>query len=140
LRSDAPPPSGPGLLTSVRALLVSGVSMLQVRMDLLSADAELAARRLLDGFALAMLALLGLGVGLLLASALLVLAVDPAWRLWVLGLLTLAFLGSGGLALAAARRSIGRVAASFDASRGELARDLDALLGGPSQPPRPPGV
>jgi len=138
---SAPRPSAsPGLLASLRALFHSSLAMLQVRLDLLTADAELAARRLLEGLVLALLGLFGLAVCLLLALALLVLAVDPEWRLHLLALLTLLFLIGGGLALMAARQAIRRLAASFDASRGELARDLDALLGRPERPLGPPGV
>lgn len=122
----AEPPT-PGLLDSLRRLLGGALESVQVRLDLLALELEQEKRRLLQALLLAALALLMLGVGTVLLVGLLLLLVQEGYRLAVLGVLALAFLGASlALVRLAARRlaSPGGIAA---ATRDELARDRQAL-------------
>lgn len=122
-----------GLLGSARHLLATALELVQVRLALLASDAEAGALRLFDALVLALLALLGLAVGTVLLCGLVLLLVQDAYRIPVLGAMALGFLGAGAWALAAARASLQQVAGAFEASREELARDLAALS--PRDPP-----
>ena len=125
--SGGAPPSG--LLASLRRLLATALEIAQVRLELLAVELEQEKLRIFDGLLWGALALLLLGVGLLLAVALLVLAVAEGHRLAVLAVLCGLFL-AGGVALVRLARarlsSPGGVAAG---TLGELARDRDALTG-----------
>lgn len=121
----------PGLFASARSLLATALELVQVRVELLAADVEAGSLRLFDAIVLAMLAVLGLGVGIVLACALILLTVGESYRPHALGLMALAFLGAGAWALVVARAQLRRAGAAFEATRAELARDAAALL-----PPR----
>ena len=116
-----------GLFGSARQLLLTGVGLLQVRLALLANDVELGALRFFDAVVLALLALLSVGVGLVLACALVLMLLQDAYRLPALGLMALLFLAAGAWALAAARRQLRQAGQAFDATRAELARDAAAL-------------
>lgn len=121
--------SPPGLVESLRRLLGGALESVQVRLDLLAVELEQEKRRLLQALLLGALALLMLGVGTVLLVGLLLLLLQEGYRLAALAVLALGFLG-GGFALVrlAARRlaSPGGIAA---ATRGEIARDRQALAG-----------
>jgi len=120
----------PGLLGSARAVLAVLVEIGQTRLQLASTELEEERLRLAELLLYATLALFFLGIGLILASLLLVLLFWDGPRLLVLGLLTGLFLAAG-LGLAAAWRSKARhkpalLATTLD----ELRRDRDALRSG----------
>ena len=77
-----------GLLGSLRRLLAGAVETAQVRLDLLAVELEQEKRRLLEALMLAAGALLLLGVGLVLAVALLLMLLQEGYRLAALALLT----------------------------------------------------
>jgi uncharacterized membrane protein YqjE len=130
-----------GLLESLRRVLAGALESVQVRLDLLAVELEQEKRRLLQALLLAALALLLLGVGLVLLVGLLLMLLQESYRLAALAGLGFGFLG-GGLALVrlAGRRlaSPGGIAA---ASRGEFARDRQALgRPGAAAPVGPPSA
>lgn len=121
---------GPGLLASLRRLLATTLEIAQVRLELLGVEFEQEKLRIFDGLLWAAVALLLLGVGLTLLTALLLMLLWDAYRLPALALLSVLFVGGGiGVArLARSRLSTpgGLVGTSVD----ELARDREALLRG----------
>jgi uncharacterized membrane protein YqjE len=119
-----------GLLASLRRLLAGAVETAQVRLDLLAVELEQEKRRLLEAVMLAAGALLLLGVGLVLAVALLLMLLQEGYRLAALALLTLAFLGGAGMLLRLARDRLASPGGIAAASRAELARDRQSLAGG----------
>lgn len=119
-----------GLYASARSLLRTAVRLLQVRVELLASDIEVSALRLFDAIVLALFAVLGLGVGLVLVCGLILLVVQEPHRPYVLGVMAAAFIGMGALALFVARARLAQAGAAFDATRGELARDVSALTPG----------
>lgn len=120
-----------GLLASLRRLLAHGLETFQVRVELLAVELEQEKQRLFDALLWAVLALLLLGIGLLLAVGLLLMLFWDGYRLAVLAGLSLSFLlGAVGVA-ALARRRLCAPHGMLPDTRAELARDLDAL-----RPPR----
>lgn len=116
-----------GLFGSARDLLATALELAQVRLALLASDVETGALRLFDALVLALMALLALTVGTVLLCGLVLLLVQDAYRIPVLLVMALGFLGAGAWALAAARASLQQAGGAFEASREELARDLAAL-------------
>jgi uncharacterized membrane protein YqjE len=116
-----------GLLARLRSLLGGGLEWAELRLALLSNGLAFEKLRLLEALAWLAAALVAGTVGVLLLVALAVLVVADAWRLPLLGLLGLLFLGAAGLAW---RTALGRVQggeAPFAALREELVRDREAL-------------
>lgn len=116
-----------GLFGSLRRLVASLLEIAQVRLDLLSTEYQREKLRVFDGLLLAALALIFLTLGLLLLAGLLVALTPEAWRLVVLGLLTLLSLGLGAWMVQQARRQLSSPEGFMPATRAELARDLGAL-------------
>lgn len=131
-RGLPPPEPGGGLFKSLQRLLATALEMAQVRLDLLGNELEQEKLRIFDALACAAVALLLLGLGLLLGAGLLVALAPEPWRPLVLGLLTLAFLGTGAWLLNQARQRLTSPGGVLAASRAELARDRAAL---DAQPP-----
>ena len=129
--SDA---SSPGLLDSLRRLGATALETVQVRADLLAVELEQEKRRLLGALLLGALALLLLGVGLVLLVGLLLMLLHEAHRLAALAVLTLAFLGAGLALVLRARRQLESPGGLAAGSRGELARDRQALSGAAAAP------
>lgn len=127
----------PGLLGSLRRLLAGAVETAQVRLDLLAVELEQEKRRLLEALMLAAGALLLLGVGLVLAVALLLMLLQEGYRLAALALLTLAFLGGAWMLVRLARDRLASPGGVAAASRAELARDRRSLAGGSVVVPPP---
>lgn len=124
----------PGLFASARNLLASALQLLQTRLELVANDVELGALRLFDSVVLALLAMLGIGMGLVMLCVVLLWWVQEAYRPQVLAAMALIFLAAGVAAVLAARRRLQQAGSAFEASRAELARDLAALA------PRDPGA
>ncbi len=124
--SDTP---SPGLLASLRRLGATALETVQVRADLLAVELEQEKRRLLGALLLGALALLLLGVGLVLLVGLLLMLLQEAYRVAALAVLTLGFLGAGLALVLRARRQLESPGGLAAGSRGELARDRQALAG-----------
>jgi uncharacterized membrane protein YqjE len=129
--SDA---SSPGLLDSLRRLGATALETVQVRADLLAVELEQEKRRLLGALLLGAMALLLLGVGLVLMVGLLLLLLQEAYRVAALALLTLGFLGAGLALVQRARRQLETPGGMAAGSRGEIARDRQALAGAAREP------
>ena len=116
-----------GLFASGQRLLGTVLELLQVRVDLLVLEFEQEKLRLFDALGLAVIALLGLGIGTLLLCAWLVMLAQPEQRRLVLAALALVFLAGGAWAFWAARSRLRHPAGLFKLSADELARDREAL-------------
>jgi uncharacterized membrane protein YqjE len=138
LAASAPPPSGAGLLGSLRRLLDTVLELGQVRLELLGTEIEEQKRRAFAALVWAGAGLVLLGAGLVvLAAGVLAYFWDGArWIAWA-ALLAL-YLGAGGLALARARAQLRAPDGAFAASAAELARDRQAL-GSADERPGAPG-
>lgn len=124
----AEPPT-PGLADSLRRLLGGALESVQVRLDLLAVELEQEKRRLLQALLLGALALLMLGVGTVLLVGLLLLLLQEGYRLAALAVLALGFLGGGFVLVRLAARRLASPGGIAAATRGELARDRQALAG-----------
>lgn len=120
----AAPPAG--LFDALRRLLGTTVGLAQARVELFATDLELEKQRLIGAALRALVGLLLLGVGLLLAVAFVLLLIESQHRMAALGVLALGFLG-GGMWLLSAARQHAAAESAFAATAAELARDRDAL-------------
>lgn len=121
------PASGTGLLASLRRLLDTALEIAQVRLELLAVDFEQEKLRIFDGLLWAAAALLLLGIGLTLSTALLLLLLWEGYRLAALALLSVLFIGAGLATARRARTRLGGPGGPAADSLDELARDRAAL-------------
>lgn len=119
-----------GLLSALRGLLATLTEIVQVRLDLWGTELEIEKRRLFDALVLLALALVLLTVGLVALCALAILLLWDSYRLGVLVVAAVLFLGLGGLALLLARRSVRNRQGLFAASVAELQQDRASLQAG----------
>jgi uncharacterized membrane protein YqjE len=118
-----------GLLGSARLVLGALVDIGQTRLQLASTELEEERLRLAELLLFAAAALFFLGIGIVLATLLLVLLFWDGPRVLVLGLATLLFLAIGtGLAVALRRKARSKPAL-LATTIAELQRDRDALIG-----------
>jgi uncharacterized membrane protein YqjE len=118
-----------GVLGSARLVLGALLDIGQTRLQLASTELEEERLRLAELLLLAAAALYFLGIGIVLAALLLVLAFWDGPRLLVLALVSLLFLGVGaGLALSWRHKARSKPAL-LATTIAELQRDRDALLG-----------
>lgn len=136
--SAPPPPSGAGLLGSLRRLLDTVLELGQVRLELLGTELEEQKRRAFAALLWAGAGLVLLGAGLVvLAAGVLAYFWDSArWIAWA-ALLALYF-GAAVLALSRARERLRAPGGAFASSAAELARDRQAV-GGADERPGAPG-
>ena len=116
-----------GLLVSAQRLLGTLMEVAQVRLELVATELELEKLRLFDAMLIAAAALFGLGVGVVLLCALLVMLASEGYRVYVLAVLALLFIGGSLWGLHAARTRLRNPGTLFDASLAELARDRAEL-------------
>ena len=119
--------SRPGLLGSLRNLLAHGLELAQVRLELFLTELEEEKQRLLKLLAFGAAALLLLIVGLVFLAIFITVWLWDEHRLLALGLCSLFFLGSGFIALSAARGAARRDGKPLAATLDELAQDQAAL-------------
>ena len=124
---DESPRQDRGLLDSLAKLGASLVAIVHTRLQLLVTELEEDRQHLFELIILALVTLFCLGVGVILATVLLVLAYWDSHPLLVLGILTCAYLGAGALALAWALRKIRRRPRLLAQSLAELAKDRQLL-------------
>lgn len=122
------PGGGKGLLKSLTALAATLVAIAYTRLDLLSSDLEEERAHLFSLLLLALAALFCLGVGVLLATLLLVVAFWDTHRLLVLGSLAGLFLASGMAAWGFALHKARTKPRLFAASMSELLKDRQQLV------------
>jgi len=119
---------GKGLLASLTALVATLVAMARTRLDLLSSDLEEEREHLLLLLVLALSALFFLGIGVMLASLLLVVAFWDTYRLPVLAVLVGLFLVAGITAWRIALHKARTKPRLFAASMSELLKDRQQLV------------
>lgn len=118
---------GKGLLNSLCTLATTLAAVVQTRLELLSADLEEDREHWLSLLALALTALFCLGVGVVLATILLVVVFWDTQRLLVLGILAGLFLSGGIAAWLFAMHKIKTKPRIFAASLLELSKDRQQL-------------
>lgn len=121
------PGQGGGLFASLRQLLATALEMAQVRLDLFLTEIEQEKLRVFDGLLWAGLALMLVGVGVILLCGFIVVLLWEGYRLATLGILTLLFLGAGGLLMRAARNRLRSPSGALGATVDELRQDLAEL-------------
>jgi uncharacterized membrane protein YqjE len=115
--------SGEGLLDSLKTLTATVVAMAYNRLQLLSADIEIARERIFSLFITVIVALFFLCFGVLLLSIFIVVIFWDTNRLLALGTITGLFIGVGFILLIRAMSAIKKMPATFEASLAELAKD-----------------
>jgi uncharacterized membrane protein YqjE len=125
--TEKPPGGSKGLLASLTTLAATLVDIAHTRLALLSADLEEDREHLLSLLVLALVALFCLGVGVVLATILLVVAFWDTQRLLVLGALAGVFLAAGMAAWAFALHKVRTKPRVFAASLLELLKDWQQL-------------
>jgi uncharacterized membrane protein YqjE len=125
---DTSPGEGKGLLASLTALAATLVAIAHTRLDLLSSDLEEEREHLLSLLVLSLSALFFLGIGVLLATLLLVVAFWDTYRLPVLAVLTGLFLAAGITAWRVALHKARTKPKLFAASMSELLKDRQQLI------------
>lgn len=120
-----------GLRASLRQLAGTALAIAQTRLELLSLDLAEGRQRLLSMLLAALGAMLGLGIGSVLAVLTLLLAIDEPHRLPLLAGLAGASLLAGILAVAWVIHRTRSAPGLFAASLAELDRDRQPLRGQP---------
>lgn len=123
-----------GLLASARLVLGALVDIGQTRLQLASTELEEERLRVAELLLFATAALFFLGIGIVLATMLLVLLFWDGPRLLVLTLATLLFLAIGTALAVALRHKARNMPPLLATTIAELQRDRDALLGHPAGP------
>lgn len=129
--SDKIPGESRGLLESLSTLAATLVAIVHTRLDLLSADVEEDRVHVLSLLVLALAALFFIGVGVVLAAILLVVAFWDSHRLLALGSLAGLFLAAGAGAWAYALHKARTKPRLFAASLSELVKDRQQLVSRP---------
>lgn len=119
-----------GLLASLKGLLLSGLSLVENRLALLSNELEEQKLRIVHGLVMAVAGLFVLGVGLVLFVGFVLLLFWEGYRLPALAVLTLAFLGAGAGLLVMARRRLHTEGGPLAATLAELRADRSAVEAG----------
>lgn len=123
-----------GLLSSIRTMATTLVAILHTRLELLSTDLEEDREHLLSLLFLSMVALFSLGVGVLLATLLLVAAFWDTHRLMALASLSVLFLIAGISTAAMAVHKTKTKPRIFTSSLLELFKDREHLNQSDRQP------
>jgi uncharacterized membrane protein YqjE len=129
--SDQPSGESRGLLESLSTLAATLVAIVHTRLELLSADVEEDRVHVLSLLVLALAALFFIGVGVVLAAILLVVAFWDSHRLLALGSLAGFFLAAGVGAWAYALHKARTKPRLFAASLSELLKDRQQLVSRP---------
>ena len=124
-----PGPAGqaPGIVASLRSLAANAVGIVRARLELLANEFEEERVRTLEIMLLAAVALFCAGVGLLLLTTWIVVALWEQYRLATLAVLALVYLIVAGIALRKLRARSAERPKLFTSSLAELARDRDLL-------------
>lgn len=126
--TDDTPRQSKGLLESLTILAGTLVAVAHTRLDLLFADMEEEREHFLTLLITAMVSLFCFGVGVVLATILVVMSFWNDHRLLVLGILTGIFLATGLALWARARHKMKKRPRLFAASLAELGKDREQLV------------
>lgn len=116
-----------GLYDSIKGLGATGVAILRTRLELLSTELAEEKERFLTQLVLGLAALFFIGLGIILGTLFLTVALWESHRLLVLGMFTVLFLGLGVAALVAAAKFARTQPKLFSASLAELSKDQHHL-------------
>lgn len=115
------------LLSSIKGLASTGVSIAQTRLELLSIDVQIARSKFISLLVMIICALFFLFFGLVMLALLIVIYSWEADRMLALGLLTSAFLSVGLIFAYLITQSLRKMPKLFEASIAELSKDREAL-------------
>lgn len=115
------------LLSSIKSLVSTGVSIAQTRLELISVDVQIARTQLIRLLVMIMSALFFLFFGLVMLALFIVIYSWESDRMMALGFLTGAFLSIGLILAALIMQSLRTMPKLFEASIAELAKDREAL-------------
>ena len=115
------------LLSSIKGLASTGVSIAQTRLELLSLDVQIARSKFISLLVMIISALFFLFFGLVMLALLIVIYSWETDRMMALGLLTGAFLSIGVILALVITQSLRKMPRLFEASISELAKDREAL-------------
>lgn len=115
------------LLSSIKGLASTGVSIAQTRLELLSIDVQIARSKFISLLVMIICALFFLFFGLVMLALLIVIYSWEADRMLALGLLTAAFLSVGLIFAYLITQSLRKMPKLFEASIAELSKDREAL-------------
>jgi len=115
------------LLSSIKNLVSTGVSIAQTRLELLSVDVQIARSKFISLLVMIVSALFFLFFGLVMLALLIVIYSWESDRMLALGLLTSAFIGVGLILGLLIMQSLRNMPKLFEASIAELAKDKAEL-------------
>ena len=115
------------LLSSIKNLAATGVSIAQTRLELLSIDVQIARSKFLQSLVMIVSALFFLFFGLVMFALLIVVYSWESDRILALSLLTGAFISIGVILAAIVIQSLRTMPKLFEASIAELAKDAEEL-------------
>ena len=127
---EAPAPSAPGIVDSVKRLLATIVALVHGRFELVATELQEESARLVGILLWSVAALLCTTVGLSFVAVALLLAAPAERRVLVAALLALGFLAAAAISVLFVRRLQRAKPRLFDASLTELERDHRRLRGG----------
>ena len=115
------------LLSSIKNLASTGVSIAQTRLELLSVDVQIARNKLIRLLVMIVSALFFLFFGLVMLALLIVIYSWESDRMLALGLLTTAFISIGLILVLVIMQALRNMPKLFEASIAEFAKDREEL-------------
>ena len=115
------------LITSIKNIVATGISIAQTRLELLSVDVQIARSKTISLLVMIVCALFFLFFGLVMLSLLIVIYSWEANRILVLSLLTSSFIAIGLILAFLVMQSIRTMPKLFEASIAEFAKDREEL-------------
>jgi uncharacterized membrane protein YqjE len=115
------------LITSIKNIVATGISIAQTRLELLSVDVQIARSKTISLLVMIVCALFFLFFGLVMLSLLIVIYSWETNRILVLSLLTSSFIAIGLVLAFLVMQSIRTMPKLFEASIAEFAKDREEL-------------
>ena len=115
------------LITSIKNIVATGISIAQTRLELLSVDVQIARSKTISLLVMIICALFFLFFGLVMLSLLIVIYSWETNRILVLSLLTSSFIAIGLVLALLVMQSIRTMPKLFEASIAEFAKDREEL-------------
>ena len=115
------------LITSIKNIVATGISIAQTRLELLSVDVQIARSKTISLLVMIICALFFLFFGLVMLSLLIVIYSWETNRILVLSLLTSSFIAIGLVLAFLVMQSIRTMPKLFEASIAEFAKDREEL-------------
>ena len=115
------------LITSIKNIVATGISIAQTRLELLSVDVQIARSKTISLLVMIVCALFFLFFGLVMLSLLIVIYSWETNRILVLSLLTSSFIAIGLVLALLVMQSIRTMPKLFEASIAEFAKDREEL-------------